>query len=235
MEAKKTATMRAPIKLPASLAPGEHTIDIELQFKGAQRVSPHTGQIAFTLSKGLITVQGLSLYALPVLFGIIFIAVVVLIVIFIRRIVSTVGAAPSASITPRVRFSGPNAAINSIELRVSGQNPNIGGRNIHPIGSGARRSVGGGGSTFLIYLYPCPPHLGEIVREGDSYTFVPTRPEHFPDLSGELADCLEKPIRVRVDDGREVTITFRRYASPLEEVNRIMHLVDQAGTPSRTT
>ncbi len=233
--AKKQATLKAPLRLPVSLSPGAHTIDVELQFADSLRVSPHAGRLAFTLRKGLIEAQGISFYALPVLFGLIFVAVIVLIIIFIRRIVAGLGAAPSASIAPRVRFDGANGAINPIELRVSGQNPNIGGRNIHPVGSGSRRTVGGGGSAFLIYLYPCPAHIGEIVSVGESYSFVPSRPEYFPDLSGELNDCLGKPIRVRTSEGHEVTITFRRYVSPLEEVNRIMHLIDKPGTPGAST
>lgn len=225
--AKQEATLKAPLRLPVSLTLGPHTLDVELRFADSLRVSPHSGRLSFTLAKGIIEAQGIGLYVLPVLIGIVLIAVVILMVIFIRRIVGNLGVAPPASSTPRIRLDG--SGIYPIELRVTGQNPNIGGRNIHPMGAGAHRTVGGGGSAFLIYLYPCPAHIGEIVCDGESYTFSPTKAEFFPDLKGDVRNCLGKEIRVLPDEHHDVTFTFRRYVSPLAEVNRIMHLVDKPG------
>jgi hypothetical protein len=116
-------------------------------------------------------------------------------------------------------------SIRPLILKVDTQNPNIGTRNIHPVPPGARRSVGGDGSTFLIYYIPMPRRIGEIRNDGKRYIFVPKRPEHFPDLSKPLVDCLEKPIRAVSSRGREVIFHFHEYVSPLEQLNRLMRSV----------
>ncbi|HUZ17349.1 MAG TPA: vWA domain-containing protein [Spirochaetia bacterium] len=232
VQAGKRATMRVPLQLPVSLQAGPHTIQISLMFNDSLRVSPHQGDLSFTLARGIITAQDASLYILPIVFGVVLIIVIVLIVIFVRRIVSGMAAAPTASVSARVRYDSTKSTIRPIELRVAGQNPNIGGRNIHPTGTGARRSVGGGSSAFLIYLYPMPARIGEITHDGAGSVFTPVRQEFFPTLNGPLTDCLGKEITVRTEDNRTLTISFREYVSPLDEVNRIMHLVDKPGIQS---
>lgn len=229
-----SATMKVPLHLPASLQPGPHTIPIALQFSGGLRISPSEGNLSFTLARGLITAQNLSSVVLPVLIGILIVIVILLIVMFVRRLVARMSAAPSTSLAAQVRFDVGRSSIRPIELRVAGQNPNIGGRNIHPIGAGARRTIGGGTSSFLIYLYPVPAHVAEITHDGDGYVFVPVKAEYFPTLNGPLRNCLGKEIQLRTAENRMLALTLREYLSPLDEVNRIMHLVDKAGLPARS-
>jgi hypothetical protein len=112
-----------------------------------------------------------------------------------------------------------------IEMRVSLQNSHIGFRNVHRIASGSSRSVGGGFSSYLVFLVSVPRGIAEIRNENGGYTFVPLRAELFPDLSGPLPDCLEKEIPFTTSRGKELTLRFRTWVSPLEEINRLMRSV----------
>ena len=116
-------------------------------------------------------------------------------------------------------------SIRPLIMKVDSQNPNIGTRNIHSVPTGARRSVGGDGSTFLIYYIQMPRRIGEIRNDGKQYRFVPKKLEYFQDLNKPLADCLGKQIRAVSARGREVTFHFHEYVSPLEEINRLMRSV----------
>jgi len=87
-----------------------------------------------------------------------------------------------------------------LNLFVEDQNTAIGKRNIHSLKSDYSLTVGGGRSDFLIFLVPVPEKIGEIRRNGSECTFVPLKPEYFPDLgSSELKDCINKNIRVISD------------------------------------
>jgi len=116
-------------------------------------------------------------------------------------------------------------SIRPLIMKVDSQNPNIGTRNIHSVPPGARRGVGGDGSTFLIYYIQMPRRIGEIRNDGKQYRFVPKKLEYFQDLNKPLADCLGKQIRAVSARGREVTFHFHEYVSPLEEINNLMRSV----------
>jgi len=118
-----------------------------------------------------------------------------------------------------------------IEMRVQGQNPLIGRRNIHVIRDGSRKTVGGDGSDFLLFLNPFPPRIAEIRLRGGRYSFTPRRPQYFPEQAATLEDCLGKPIKAENKDGRSVTLRFRIYISPLERVNRILRQTEAPGPP----
>jgi hypothetical protein len=109
-----------------------------------------------------------------------------------------------------------------IELRVSLQNHRIGFRNVHRIGPGAARSVGGRFSSYLIFLVPVPGSMGEIRNVDGRYVFAPVRTELFPRLSGPLEDCLDVDIPFVTPRGREMSLRFREWASPLEEINTLL-------------
>jgi Mg-chelatase subunit ChlD len=111
-----------------------------------------------------------------------------------------------------------------IEMRVDQQNHRVGFRNVHRIGTGAARSVGGRFSSFLVFLVPIPANTAEIRNVDGRYVFTPVRAELFPDLAGPMEDCLGKEIRMVNAKGRELTIHFREWVSPLDEINRIMRL-----------
>jgi hypothetical protein len=118
-----------------------------------------------------------------------------------------------------------------IEMRVSLQNPHIGFRNVHRIPQGGRRSIGGGFSSYLIFLVRVPSSIAEIRNQSGKYVFTPLRPEVFPSVSGPIDDCLDVEIPFVGPHGREMSLHFRQWVSPLEEINRIMRSVRHEGNP----
>jgi hypothetical protein len=112
-----------------------------------------------------------------------------------------------------------------IEMRVSLQNPRVGFRNVHRIPNGASRSVGGGFSSYLVFLAPVPARIGEVRNVEGRYIFSPVKKDFFPSLSGPVQDCLGKDIGFVASGGKPMTLHFRQWISPLEEINRIMRSV----------
>ncbi|MDR1099130.1 MAG: VWA domain-containing protein, partial [Treponema sp.] len=113
-----------------------------------------------------------------------------------------------------------------LNLFVEDQNTFIGKRNIHALKSGYTFTVGGGKSDFLIFLVPIPPHIGELRCDGSRCTFIPRKPQYFPDLgSQQVPDCIGKTIRVISDKKYELHFRMERYEDPLKALNRLLHSV----------
>lgn len=112
-----------------------------------------------------------------------------------------------------------------IEMRVNEQNSHIGFRNVHRIPPGASRSVGGGLSTYLIFLVRVPQAIGEIRNVDGSYVFRPLRPEMFPGVGDQVEDCLGREIPFVAPGGREMSLHFREWVSPLDEINKLMRSI----------
>ena len=147
-------------------------------------------------------------------------------------------AVPRRRVRPTVtsmRRSLPKARMQQatlppqIEMRVSQQNSHIGFRNVHRIAPATGRSIGGRFSSYLVFLIPVPAGIAEIRNENGSYVFTPRRPECFPRLSGPVTDCLEKDIPFTTARGQELTLSFRKWVSPLEEINRLMRSISREG------
>ncbi len=121
----------------------------------------------------------------------------------------------------------------AIEMIVKNQNRQVGHRNIHIIGEAHPLSVGGAGSEyFLIFIIATGKRIGEIVMEEGIVSFVPKSEDFFPDLKGnKLTNCLSIPIKVINNNGIETSIIFNEWISPVERLNRIMHLLDKSGLP----
>jgi hypothetical protein len=109
-----------------------------------------------------------------------------------------------------------------IEMRVSQQNHRVGFRNVHRLSPGASHSVGGRSSGYLVFLVPFPAGIAEIRNVDGTYVFTPRRAELFPQLSGPVEDCLGKEIPFVSPRGRELSLHFRQWVSPLEEINALM-------------
>ena len=90
------------------------------------------------------------------------------------------------------------------------------------VGTGAARSIGGRFSSFLVFLVPMPSGIAEIRNVDGRYVFTPLRAELFPGVSGPIEDCLGREIPFVNAKGRELTLHFREWISPLEEINRIL-------------
>jgi len=114
-------------------------------------------------------------------------------------------------------------------MRVSLQNHRIGFRNVHRIPEGGTRTVGGGFSSYLIFLVRIPSSIAQIRNEGGKYVFTPLRAEMFPGVSGPVEDCLGMEIPFVGPNGREMSLYFRQWVSPLEEINKIMRSIYHEG------
>lgn len=112
-----------------------------------------------------------------------------------------------------------------IEMRVSLQNSRVGFRNVHRVLPGTARSVGGGASTYLVFITRVPRAIAEIRNEGGSYAFLPLRGEFFPELSGPVKHCLGVEIPFTGPKGHRYTIVFREWRSALDEINALMRSV----------
>ena len=136
---------------------------------------------------------------------------------------------------PSALDSGKPVVINPsgpllLNLYVNDQSTSIGKRNIHSLKSGYNLSVGGGkADDFLIFLVPIPSNIGEIRRNGSQLSFVVKKQKYFPDVSGEVKDCINKTIRIVSDKNYEMRFRFEMYEDPLLALNRLLHSVKVPG------
>jgi Mg-chelatase subunit ChlD len=224
--AKQTAELVAALRLHSGIEPGIRNVRVTLEFYDPQvPISPLEGVLSFEYVPlvGWDQARLPLSYLLYALGALILIGVIILLVFVIRHRLQD--AAFDRLFAGVAETRRRRKSIRPLILKVDSQNPNIGTRNIHPVPPGSRRSVGGDGSTFLIYYIPMPRRIGEIRNDGKRYSFIPKRPEHFPDQSKPLADCLDKPIRAVSTRGREIIFHFHEYISPLEQLNRLMRSV----------
>ena len=111
----------------------------------------------------------------------------------------------------------------TLELHVEGQNKNIGKRNIHTLSPGSRRSVGGGLSSFSIFLVQVPSSIAEVRYDGEKCSLALLQPEYFPEAkSNIIEDCINKSIKVKSDKGYEMTITIRPYENQTDKLNNLL-------------
>jgi hypothetical protein len=133
--------------------------------------------------------------------------------------------AAAAAYAPRVVKPGSI----QVEFTVSEQNPHIGSRNVHVLGAGGNKSVGGGASDFLVFLVSVPRKAAELHYDGEKLTFVPLRPELFPELSGPVEDCLGMDIPMISRSGYPLTLRFEVYEKPADRINKLLHCIETPG------
>ncbi len=224
--AKQKSELVAYLRLPSGVEPGVQTLVVTLEFAEPQvRISPLEGELSFEYVP-LVGRSGARLplsYLLYALGALILIGVILLLVFVIRHYMQN--AAFDRLFAGVAETRRRRKSVRPLIMKVDSQNPNIGTRNIHPVPPGSRRSVGGDGSTFLIFYIPMPKRIGDVRYDGKKYSFIPRKAEHFPDPTKPLSDCLDKPIRAVSSRGREITFHFHEYVSPLEQLNRLMRSV----------
>ena len=111
----------------------------------------------------------------------------------------------------------------TLELYVEGQNKNIGKRNIHTLTPGSRRSIGGGLSSFSIFLVQVPSSIAEVRYDGEKCSLALLQPEYFPEAeSNIIEDCINKNIKVKSEKGYEMTITIRPYENRTDKLNDLL-------------
>jgi hypothetical protein len=110
-----------------------------------------------------------------------------------------------------------------LELYVEGQNKNIGKRNIHTLSPGSRRSVGGGLSSFSIFLVQVPSSIAEVRYDGESCSLALLQPEYFPEATSNIIEnCINQKIKVRSDKGYEMNITIKPYEDQTDKLNNLL-------------
>ncbi len=227
---EETKTLRANVSLPRRLEPGSRRLDLTLTFADDLRIFPHEGSVSIEL----VDTSGVSTGKTLRTIGIVILAIVgagmLAAVVFLLRNV-LMGMLASSSATPAVSQKQIEPGERGVEMVVEGQNRNIGTRNVHVIKDGGSRRIGGGSSDFLLFAYSFPPRVARLERSGESYTFVPLDEERC-ETSESVEKCINRQIVLRSDHGHRIPIVFKRYISPLERINRIMHLTDAPGKPS---
>jgi hypothetical protein len=140
-------------------------------------------------------------------------------------------AAPARRVRPTVtslRRSLPRQQMQRsslpplIEMRVEQQNHRIGFRNVHRIAPNGKQTIGGGFSSYQVFLVPVPQAIAEIRNVDGNYVFTPLRAELFPDVKEPVEDCLGKMIPFVNPKGVDLTLYFREWISPLDEINSVM-------------
>ena len=128
---------------------------------------------------------------------------------------------------PPASSSEPIKAIKdgtiTLDFVVDGQTRNIGFRNIHAMTAGSRKTVGGGFSSFSIFLVQVPSAIAEIRFDGQTCTLALLKPEFFPyETNNIIPNCLGKIFTVRAETGYEMTIHFEPYVSQTEKLNELL-------------
>ncbi|WP_020613622.1 vWA domain-containing protein [Sediminispirochaeta bajacaliforniensis] len=123
----------------------------------------------------------------------------------------------------------------AVEMVVRDQNRLIGRRNIKWMKEGETLKVGGAASSpFIIFLYPVPSSIGTLIRQGEQFFFTPESSDRFPGFgSGDMlkSECIDMPITFAVNDEISIEFRFHRWISPLESLNRMLHMIDEPGLP----
>jgi len=221
--------LETPLRLPAGLRRGPQRFPVRLQFSDPQlRISPLEGELVFTYAPALSPAGWLS--GIPRLYllyaaGAVVLAVLVVILILLLR--NRLADASFAGFYGKGRRGARRG--RPIIMRVREQNSQIGSRNIHRVPAKKSLSVGGDGSAFLIYFVQVPRRIGVLTNDGRRFVFTPKKLDFFVELTEPLPDCLNTEIRAVSSRGYPIVFSFHEYVSPLEELNRLMRSIHQAG------
>lgn len=231
--ARRNLKVKIELSPDAVTVEGPYDLPIVLTFNDDYRIAPREGILSFyyTGDPWLALFKSISENLSVIISILIVVSVILIIFIFIRMRVFE-GVFSDLFTTSEWSKAGGTAVPegeNLIEMRVAFQNPHIGFRNIHRIDENKTLSIGGGFSTFLIFLIPMPSHIAEIENIEGIYVFTPLKMEFFPDLKGPVENCLNKEIPVVSKHGYRTQITFKEYESPLSRINKLLHSVRQEG------
>lgn len=113
-----------------------------------------------------------------------------------------------------------------LELHVNRQNPHIGKRNIHIMKAGSRLSIGGGHSSFLVFLVPFPSKIAEIRYDGVSCSIAILKPEFFPyETNAIIENCIGREITLLSEKNYEISFYMKEYEDPVLALNNILNSI----------
>lgn len=120
-----------------------------------------------------------------------------------------------------------------VEMRADFQH-NFLGRNTHWFSPGDSFSVGAPGeSDYEITTIQIDGVIASVRRVDENLNFSPIQEDYFPELRGQTVEnCLGRHFRVvSPESGKETALVFKKYISPLERLNRLLHMTDAPGKP----
>ncbi len=109
------------------------------------------------------------------------------------------------------------------ELEVKEQTRMIGKRNVHLMRAGSKLSLGGGRSSFLIFLVKFPGRIADIRFDGKKCSLAILKPEFFPyETENVIENCVDREFTLVSDRDYEVRVTVREYEDPVVKINRLL-------------
>lgn len=109
------------------------------------------------------------------------------------------------------------------ELQVRYQTRMIGKRNIHVMKAGSRLSLGGGVSSFLVFLVKFPQRIADIRFDGQKCSLAILKPAYFPfETENIIHDCVDREFIIVSDKDYEVRFTIKEYEDPVVTINRLL-------------
>ncbi len=131
------------------------------------------------------------------------------------------------SITPRGSTTGI-----AYEMIIDSQNRRIGTRNVQWFTEGSTFTIGGSRSDdYIIFIYPVEHHIAEIIMEKGSLYIKIIHKNYFPGIKDSIVPLENRVLHAVSSDGREFSLKIEKWISPLDKINRILHLIDRPGTP----
>jgi hypothetical protein len=89
--------------------------------------------------------------------------------------------------------------------------------------AGSKLGIGGGTSSFLIFLVKFPSNIAEIRYDGEQCSLAILKPEYFPyEKNNVIENCVNKTFRVVSDKAYEVEFAFTVFEDPATRINRIL-------------
>ncbi|MCP5514298.1 MAG: VWA domain-containing protein [Spirochaetales bacterium] len=222
------------LTLPYDFSTGETKIKLDLEFTDDNRAFPASAEIYLNLKSSIFD---LIIKARSYIFKIFIILLIIItigfFILFLRYYLGVSVSESYKVVKKDIETSIKEGTRRPVVMKVEGQNDNlIGNRNIHSFKNGTIKTIGGGSSSYLIFLYKIKGSIAELRLENDKYLFNPVDSFYFPE-TGEnvINDALNRKIKIKTDKGHIIFIKFMEYISPLEKINSIMHLTDHRGIP----
>ncbi len=243
---KASGALNAPVEFPDSLADGEQTLEITLEFTDNPRLVGASGSLRFSYRRAwsppLINFNqnmnlGFGVFPLwailAVTGGILLLFLLILFLVSVirhrgfhfslRRTLGDSGRRAHFGHRTITEFDKTKRHSFALEMFVGMQRRHIGQRNIRTIRRNRSLTIGGGRSAFLIFLVPVPQNIARISYDGEDFTFKPVKEDFFPDLQGDVPHCLNQEIRAVSKKNYPLDISFHRYISPMEEITVIFN------------
>ena len=114
-----------------------------------------------------------------------------------------------------------------LELFVHFQTTCIGKRNVHVMKAGTRLSIGGGISSFLVFLVKFPNNIAEVRYDGVQCDLAILKPEYFPyEEETIVRNCIGRDFTIVSDKEYEVRFQMREYEDPVAKLNRLLTSIE---------